>query len=138
MPYARVWSAQFAPRVLLVIAAVHVVIGVTAVPFRELVGAGFVGAAGTPAREAAFWFAAAGVGLAALAELARWTVQATGRLPARFGAWLLGLGVLVILAYPVSGGWALAALGVLALLPARAAGTRRAPAAAPAPRRPGA
>ena len=39
--------------------------------------------------------------LLALGELARWT----GRVPARLGGWLVGIGAVVILLAPVSGGW---------------------------------
>src|SRR5215216_5579840 len=53
--------------------------------------------------------------LLALGELARWT----GRVPARLGGWLVGIGAVVILLAPVSGGWLVGAIGVVALFAAR-------------------
>jgi Family of unknown function (DUF6463) len=57
------------------------------------------------------WFLALGLSFAALAELARWSVRATGRLPARLGEWLVGIGALIGLVAPASGGWLVLALG---------------------------
>jgi hypothetical protein len=52
----------------------------------------------TQGREAILFLA---LGLAfALAELARWSVRATGHLPARLGEWLVGIGALIGLVAP--------------------------------------
>ena len=58
------------------------------------------------------WFLALGLAFAALAELARESVRATGRLPARLGEWLIGIGALIVLVAPASGGWLVVGLGV--------------------------
>jgi hypothetical protein len=73
---------------------------------RDLVDAGLAGALdGDPGREAILWFLALGLTFAALAELARWSVRATGRLPTRLGEWLFGIGALIVAVEPASGGW---------------------------------
>lgn len=56
-----------------------------------------------------------GVALLALAELARWGVRETGRIPSRLGAWLLARAAPLIVTMPASGGWLVAAVGGLAL-----------------------
>jgi hypothetical protein len=48
-------------------------------------------------------------------ELARWSVRATGRLPTRLGQWLVGIGALIVVAEPASGGWLVLGLGVWAM-----------------------
>jgi hypothetical protein len=49
---------------------------------------------------------------AALSELARWSVRATGRFPTRLGEWLAGIGALIVLVEPASGGWLVLGIGV--------------------------
>ncbi|WP_176573288.1 DUF6463 family protein [Nonomuraea pusilla] len=72
------------------------------------------------AREASVWFLAAGVALLALGTLSRHLVRTTGRLPAQLGWYLVGIGApLCVLYFPVTGGWPVLAIGVLALLAAR-------------------
>ena len=63
---------------------------------------------------------ATGLALLGLGELARWTARETGQLPARLGAWLLALAAPIVLLEPASGGWLVAALGLLALRAGRA------------------
>ena len=60
-----------------------------------------------------------GIALVALGELARWMVRETGRIPARLGAWLLGMGVTGVVFMPASGFWLVAAVGAIALRAAR-------------------
>ncbi|MCP9963281.1 DUF6463 family protein [Streptomyces somaliensis] len=80
------------------------------------------------AREASIWFTACGVALLALGTLTRHVLRATGRLPAQVGWYLLALGVpLCVFAFPVSGGWALIGIGVLALVASRRGKTADAP-----------
>jgi hypothetical protein len=104
---------RWIPRVALAGAALHIAIGLADPRTRELLDAGLVGALeGDPGREAVLWFLALGLAFAALAELARWSVRATGRLPARLGEWLAGIGALIVLVAPASGGWLVLGLGV--------------------------
>jgi Family of unknown function (DUF6463) len=79
---------------------------------RELVDAGLVPALdGDPGREAILWFLALGLAFAALSELARWSVRATDHLPARRGEWRVGIGALIVLVEPASGGWLVLGIG---------------------------
>ena len=120
------WSQRWTPRFLSGIAVVHIVAGLAFwTPFGEIVDAGIVDSIDPyPERQYAFWYFMAGVAWLTLAELARWTVRETGRLPGRLGAWLLGTGVAVSVFMPASGGWVVAALGALELAAARAAERR--------------
>ena len=103
---------RWIPRVALAGAALHIAIGLAHPRTRELVDAGLAGALdGDQGREAILWFLALGLAFAALGELARWSVRATGRLPTRLGEWLVGIGVLVVVVEPASGGWLVLGLG---------------------------
>ncbi|WP_052423187.1 DUF6463 family protein [Nonomuraea candida] len=78
------------------------------------------GAADYFAREASVWFMVSGVALLALGTLARHIVRTTGRLPAQLGWYLVLLGLaLCAIYFPVTGGWPVLAIGVLALVAAR-------------------
>ena len=114
-------SLRWLPRLILGTAVVHLAAGLAfETPFGEIADAGFVDSIDPyPERQAAFWYLMTGVSLLALGELARWTVRETGRVPARLGGWLVGMGVIGIVFMPASGFWLVAALGVLALLAAR-------------------
>ncbi|GGQ07892.1 DUF6463 family protein [Streptomyces roseolilacinus] len=80
------------------------------------------------AREASVWFMACGVTFLALGTLAHHALRTTGRLPAQIGWYLLGLGIpLCVFAFPLTGGWALVALGVLALVASRRTAPARTP-----------
>ena len=121
---------RWIPRVALAGAALHIAIGLADPRTRELLDAGLVGALeGDPGREAVLWFLALGLAFAALAELARWSVRATGRLPARLGEWLAGIGALIVLVAPTSGGWLVLALGGWAMWAVRRTAGSRADAA---------
>jgi hypothetical protein len=117
-------------RVALAGAALHIAIGLADPRTRDLVDAGLVGALdGDPGREAILWFLTLGLAFAALGGLARWSVRATGRLPTRLGEWLVGIGALIVLVEPASGGWLVLGLGgwtiwAVQRTAARAPGTR--------------
>jgi hypothetical protein len=72
---------------------------------------------------------ALGLAFAALGEVARWSVRTTGRLPTRLGEWLVGIGVLIVLVAPTSGGWLVLALGGWAMWAVRRTAGSRADAA---------
>ena len=120
---------RWIPRVALTGAALHIAIGLADPRTRDLVAAGLFGALdGDPGREAVLWFLALGLAFAALAELARWSVRATGRLPTRLGEWLAGIGALIVAVEPASGGWLVLGLGGWAMWAVRRkADTRNAP-----------
>jgi hypothetical protein len=107
---------RWIPRAMLAGAALHLAAGLADPRTRELVDAGLAGALdGDPGREAVLWLLALGLAFAALAELARWSVRATGRLPTRLGEWLAGIGALIVFVAPASGGWLVLALGAWAM-----------------------
>lgn len=75
------------------------------------------------AREASVWFLTSGVAFLALGTLTRHMVRTTGRLPAQIGWYLLAIGIpQCVIYFPVTGSWALAVIGVLALVAARRTG----------------
>ena len=112
---------RWLPRLIVGSAAFHIGVGVAlSTPIAEIADAGVVDSVDPyPERQSAFWYLMTGVSLLALGELARWTVRETGRVPARLGGWLVGMGVTGIVFMPASGFWLVAALGVMALLAAR-------------------
>ena len=114
-------SPRWLPRLIVGTAVVHIAAGLALeTPFGEIADAGVVNSIDPyPERQAAFWYLMTGVALLALGELARWTVRETGRVPARLGGWLVGMGVSGIVFMPASGFWLVAALGVLGLRAAR-------------------
>ena len=104
---------RWIPRAMLGGAALHVAIGLVDPRTRELVDAGLMAALdGDPGREAILWFLALGLAFAALAELARWSVRVAGRLPTHLGEWLVGIGALIVVVEPASGGWLVLGIGV--------------------------
>ena len=114
-------SLRWLPRLIVGTAVIHIAAGLALeTPFGEIADAGFIDSIDPyPERQAAFWYLMTGVSLLALGELARWTVRETGRVPARLGGWLIGMGVTGIVFMPASGFWLVAALGLLALRAAR-------------------
>jgi Family of unknown function (DUF6463) len=103
---------RWIPLAMLAGAALHLAMGLADPRTRELVDAGLVAALdGDPGREAILWLLALGLAFAALAEVARWSVRATGRLPTRLGEWLVGIGALIVAVAPASGGWLVLGLG---------------------------
>ena len=129
-------SLRWLPRLIVGIAVLHIGLGLALeTPLREIVDAGVVNSIdGYAERESAFWYLMTGAFLLALGELARWTASETGRVPARLGGWLIGIGVAGIVFMPASGFWLIAGLGLLALRAARELerGAVDAPAGAPA------
>lgn len=106
---------RWVPRLLLMIAGLHLVVG--AVLYRHelagIAGDGFVGTIGNAHRDAAFWFMVAGVTLAMIADTARRAVRRTGRFPLDVGWWLIGVAVLIGVIMPVSGAWLVLVAGAL-------------------------
>ena len=126
---------RWIPRAMLAGAALHLASGLADPRTRELVDAGLAGALdGDPGREAILWLLALGLAFAALGELARWSVRATGRLPTRLGEWLVGIGALIVLVAPTSGGWLVLGLGGWAMWAVRQKAARGAQQAARASR----
>lgn len=112
---------RWIPRLLLITAVLHTLLGlVRGLPvFRAIIGDGVINTvAGHDDRMSVIWFLLTGFALFALADLARWTVRETGRIPARLGGWLVGLAVPGIVLMPVSGFWLLAVIGILGLVSA--------------------
>jgi hypothetical protein len=115
---------RWVPRLIDGLAVVHLAYGVAAPEMadalRGIVAGGVVNTvAGQPAHGLWMWSMATGVALLGLGEVARWAAKETGRLPARLGGWLLALAVPMVVLEPVSGGWLVGALGLLALAAAR-------------------
>ena len=113
--------ARWAPRLLIAGAILHIGVGLALwTPLAEVVEAGVIDSI-DPYRERqyAFWYLMTGVAWLALGELARWTLRETGRVPARVGCWLIGIGVTGIVFMPASGFWLIAAVGAIALRAAR-------------------
>jgi Family of unknown function (DUF6463) len=111
---------RWIPRAMLAGAALHLAIGLADPRTRELLDAGLVGALdGDPGREAILWLLALGLAFAALGELARWSLRTAGRLPTRLGEWLLGIGALIVVVEPASGGWLVLGLGGWAMWASR-------------------
>ena len=118
----RTIPPRWIPRSLAVIGAAH--LGVAAVEYRRPLGAmasaGVVNSVGGDAeRDAAVWFTLGGVAMLTLAEVARWGVRETGRVPRRLGAGLVALGAPLVVVMPASGGWALLGAGAATLAAAR-------------------
>ncbi|WUH99440.1 DUF6463 family protein [Spirillospora sp. NBC_00431] len=71
-------------------------------------------------REFSVWWMVSGVALLAMGTLAQHVLRATGRLPAQLGWYLVALGVpLCVFYFPVTGGWPVLIIGILALVAAR-------------------
>jgi hypothetical protein len=91
---------RWIPRVALAGAALHIAAELADPRTRELVDAGLAGALdGDPGARGDLvvsrpW--------PRLRQLARWSVRATGRLPARLGEWLVGIGALIGFVTPAS------------------------------------
>lgn len=72
------------------------------------------------ARDASVWFMMCGIALLAIGALTRYAVTQTGRVPASVGWFLLAIGIpLVLIYFPLNGGWLVSAIGAIALLAAR-------------------
>ncbi|MGW1997736.1 DUF6463 family protein [Embleya sp. NPDC001921] len=74
-------------------------------------------------RESTLWFSVAGILLLALGTLGRHCLRTTGRLPVQIGWYLMASGVLLsVVEFPVTGGWLVAGIGILALAASRRSG----------------
>lgn len=102
---------------LLALGVVHLLSAPLLQPgLRPLIRDGLIGAVRDDAsRESAVWFVVSGLGLVALADTGRSHHQQHGRLPARYGAWVLAAGAVVTAALPASPGWLVMAAGVMAV-----------------------
>ena len=126
---------RWIPRAMLAGAALHIASGLADPRTRDLVDAGLLGALdGDQGREAILWFLALGLAFVALGELARWSVRVTGRLPTRLGEWLVGIGALIVIVEPASGGWLVLGLGGWTMWAVRRTAASDATNAAPASR----
>lgn len=110
-------SVRRIPELLVAIGVVHVVATPFLQPgFEPLVSAGLFGAvADDPARESAVWYATTGLAAIGLGDVARTALRDTGRLPPRFGGWVLATGAVITAAMPASPGWLVMAIGAAAL-----------------------
>lgn len=117
------------PRLMLATALAHMAVGAVASAshWRGILSEGLWNTVADhdDARMTALWFMLGGVALFGLGLLVRRSVIATGALPAETGWILLAFGVPVSLLEPVSGGWALLALGALALWATRSSAPDR-------------
>ncbi|WP_119729314.1 DUF6463 family protein [Thermomonospora amylolytica] len=113
---------RWLPRLIIGLAVVHTVYAFAVMPgvWGDILRAGvFDSTEGDAEREATLWFFFAGIGFFAVGTLTRWALRTTGRVPRQIGGYLLLLGVPMSIIQPASGGWALIAVGVLALIAAR-------------------
>lgn len=120
-------SARWVPRLIIGTALLHFVWAFTqphawdAIArdgvFRSVVD---TGADDYALREFSIWWMVSGIALLAMGTLTRSIVRATGRLPAQTGWYLVAVGVpLCVIYFPVTGGWPVLAIGLLALWGAR-------------------
>lgn len=121
---------KWVPRLITGTAIVHLAYGVVVPSMAEslkgIASDGFVASVGGhPDRESWLWFMLTGVSWLGLGEFTRWSVRETGQLPVSLGVGLLAVAVPMTVVEPASGGWLVAAVGVLALRAARAGGPRR-------------
>ncbi|MEV3987327.1 DUF6463 family protein [Streptomyces sp. NPDC049837] len=115
----RLWI----PRFVYAAAAAHMLVGVIAAHphWSGIVSEGLWNTVRNDdeGRMMALWFMVSGMAFIGLGLLARRSVTTTGTLPAELGWILLALGIPVSLLEPVSGGWSLIAIGLLAVRTSR-------------------
>lgn len=114
--------ARWTPRLMLIAAALHLTVAVAGSPsWHRILTGGVWNTVGNDdyAAMTTLWFTLGGVALAGLALQARRSVRDTGRMPAVTGWILLALGIPISVLEPVSGGWLVIVVGVLAALAAR-------------------
>lgn len=111
------------PRLVIIAAIVHMLIGVASAHehWRGIILDGLWNtvASDDDGRMKALWFMFSGVALVVIGIQADRVVKLSGRLSAATGWMLVVLGLPVSILEPVSGGWSLIIIGVLALLAAR-------------------
>ncbi|WUH99983.1 DUF6463 family protein [Spirillospora sp. NBC_00431] len=126
---------RWIPRLIFAAATVHILVGVVASGshWRGIFSDGLWNTVANDddTRMMTLWFMLAGIAFVGLGLLTRRTVILTSRIPAETGWILLTLGIPMALLEPISGGWAMIAIGVLALALSRrdktASGSSQAP-----------
>ncbi|AIY44576.2 DUF6463 family protein [Mycolicibacterium fortuitum] len=128
--------AMWVPRLIIATAVIHCAYGlVQPNEWANIVRDGVVASvvdtdsADYFARDASVWFMMCGIALLAIGVLTRYAVIETGRIPASVGWFLVVMGIpLTLIYFPVTGGWLVLAIGVIALLAARrGSGTAKTP-----------
>lgn len=118
-PTRLVW----APRALFALAALHSLVAVTDKVWLDIIDRGVVGVAAhgdaLVRAEAGFtlYFAVSGIALFAMADAAASHLSLTGALPPRFGWYVLVVGLFILVVqFPLNGGWLVVALGAAVVL----------------------
>lgn len=119
--------AMWVPRLIIATAIIHCAYGlVQPNEWANIVRDGVVASvvdtdsADYFARDASVWFMMGGIALLAIGALTRYAVIETGRIPASVGCFLVAMGIpLTLIYFPLTGGWLVLAIGVIALLAAR-------------------
>jgi hypothetical protein len=113
---------RWIPRLIFTASALHLVMGVVSSfsHWTDIVSEGVWNTVpNDDARRVALWFMLTGIAFVGLGLLSRRHLIATGRLPPEIGWILLAPGIPLILLVPLSGGWLLIGIGVLALVMSR-------------------
>jgi hypothetical protein len=118
---------RWIPRLILIAAGLHLAVAFPTGHWGDILRDGLWNTVGTDdaARMSTLWITMAGIGLAGLGLLARKAVLSYGTLPTETGWILLALGIPIAVLDPISGGWMLIGIGVLAVIAARRNKTRR-------------
>lgn len=114
--------AHWIPWLIYGIATIHTVFAFVAMPepWLDIAREGFVNTVEPDAeRESVLWFFYAGIGFFAIGSYARQAARLTGRIPWQIPAYLLGIGGTMVILEPVSGGWLLLVVVVLAVIASR-------------------
>ncbi|RJL31943.1 DUF6463 family protein [Bailinhaonella thermotolerans] len=125
---------RWVPRLIFITSAFHFVWAFAQRnAWAEIARGGFFATAADPSapgydlRDSTVWFMVGGIALLALGALTRHVARVTGRIPAQIGWFFVAMGIpLTVIYFPVTGGWAVLAIGVVALLAARRAEPRAA------------
>ncbi|MQA77334.1 MAG: hypothetical protein GEV10_02445 [Streptosporangiales bacterium] len=112
---------RWTPRLVLALGVVHLVYGVVFSwsVLVEMAAEGVVATVHGAERGYVLWFLAAGIAMLTLGAFGTWAARTAGRLPSALGWGLVAIGLFVSIPEPISGGWLVLALGVLALGAAR-------------------
>jgi hypothetical protein len=114
--------AVWVPRLLWLIAGVHLVYGVLVdTVWLEMMRDGLFGTASVDddllaaERMFALYFEVSGIAMLALAHLAQDRVRTTGQLPLYFGLYLLAAGAVLCAVEPATGAWSIVAAAIFAI-----------------------